>query len=60
MKIEQKYKNFIIILDTVEKEYTWTIKRLDGSTLEESADTFKLNGDALDDAKAFIDDWYKA
>lgn len=53
------YKTFFIFIHGVVGEFTWKIKRKDGSTFEESNKSFKFatEKDAEDAAKEYIDTW---
>lgn len=43
-----------------EKSFTWIINRVDGSNLDISEFELQSEQEAVEDAKTYIDDWYKS
>lgn len=54
-----KYKTFFIFVYGLTGEFTWKIKRKDGSVFEESNESIKFATEeaAENDAREYIDEW---
>jgi hypothetical protein len=58
-----EYRSLMISIVGRNGEFGFKIKKLDGSLLDESAESFneyQTREDAIDGAKEFIDQWYES